>query len=307
MQRVEASGRRASAGTLALVAAVSRLHIVAIGALGALTFGWVFFDRRMPLVALAAAVDWFLVNFLNRAVDLKEDAANGIVGTDFVARHRRGVLAAGFGLLAGTLLAGHLAAPALTPFRLGFHALGLAYNWPLLPGRRRIKQLYFWKNTASATGFVLTVFAYPLALGLGRGEALSMRPAGIALTALFFVLFELSYEVLYDLRDAAGDRAAGVATYPVVHGECAAARIVDGLVVASIAVAVGGYAAGLVPWRVVVMIAAPVAQLVYTRRLARAESGAPRVAAQDCIRLTWIGCGMLGAYQIWVSLGLPGV
>ena len=42
----------------ALFASISRLHIVAIGALGALTFGWVFFGVRMPLVAGVAALDW---------------------------------------------------------------------------------------------------------------------------------------------------------------------------------------------------------------------------------------------------------
>jgi len=287
----------------ALFASISRLHIVAIGALGALTFGWVFFGVRMPLVAAVAALDWFLVNLLNRVVDVPEDRANGIVGTDFVARHRRGLVVLGFGMLATSLLAVHVVAPMLTPFRVAFHALGLAYNWPLLPGRRRIKQLYFWKNTASACGFVLTVFAYPLALGRSLDLELRMSTAGVALTCAFFVLFELSYEVLYDLRDAPGDRAAGVATYPVVHGEAVAMRIVDGLVVLSSALAIGGYVAGAVPWRVVVMVAAPVIQVAYYKRITRRRE----ISARDCIRLTWLGCGLLAAYNVWVSLGLPGV
>jgi 4-hydroxybenzoate polyprenyltransferase len=291
------------ARSVALFASVSRLHIVAIGALGALTFSWVFFGARMPLVAGVAALDWFLVNLLNRVVDVPEDRANGIVGTDFVARNRRALVVLGFGLLGTSLLVVHLAAPMLTPFRLAFHALGLAYNWPLLPGRRRIKQLYVWKNTASACGFVLTVFAYPLALGHSRGLVPLLGTLGIVLTCAFFVVFELSYEVLYDLRDAPGDRAAGVATYPVVHGEAVAMRIVDGLVLASLAIALGGFAMGAVPWRVVVMVMAPVVQLVWYKRITRQR----QIAARDCIRLTWVGTGMLAAYNVWVSLGLPGV
>jgi hypothetical protein len=200
--------RGSLARSLALFASVSRLHIVAIGALGALTFSWVFFGARMPLVAGVAALDWFLVNLLNRVVDVPEDRANGIVGTDFVARNRRALVVLGFGLLVTSLVAVHLAAQALTPFRLAFHALGLAYNWPLLPGKRRIKQLYFWKNTASAAGFVLTVFAYPLALGHEASLPLRIGPLGVVLTCAFFVLFELSYEVLYDLRDASAPRCA---------------------------------------------------------------------------------------------------
>jgi 4-hydroxybenzoate polyprenyltransferase len=289
--------------SLALFASVSRLHIVAIGALGALTFGWVFFGTRMPLVAAVAALDWFLVNLLNRVVDVPEDRANRIVGTDFVARNRSALVVLGFGLLGTSLVGVHLAAPMLTPFRVAFHTLGLAYNWPLLPRRRRIKQLYFFKNTASACGFVLTVFAYPLAIGHSMGEVARTSTLGIVLTCAFFVLFELSYEVLYDLRDAPGDRAAGVATYPVVHGEKTAMRIVDGLVIVSMAIALVGFFAGPVPWRVVVMVVAPVVQLVYYKRIAERRE----ISARDCIRLTWIGSAMLAAYNVWVTLGLPGV
>lgn len=291
------------ARSVALFASISRLHIVAIGALGALTFSWVFFGQRMQLVAGVAALDWFLVNLLNRVVDVPEDRANGIVGTDFVARNRRALVVLGFSLLAASLLVVHLAAPMLTPFRLAFHALGLAYNWPLLPGRRRIKQLYFWKNTASACGFMLTVFAYPLALGHSLGLTPRIGTPGIVLSGAFFVLFELSYEVLYDLRDAPGDRASGVATYPVVHGEKTAMRIVDGLVLTSVAIVVAGFASGAVPWRVVVMVVAPVVQLVWYKRIARHRE----ITARDCIRLTWVGTGMLAAYNVWVSLRLPGV
>src|SRR5438067_3873915 len=128
-------------------ASISRLHIVAIAALGMFTFGWLFTGQHLWLLSAVCALDWFLVNLLNRVVDLKEDAANGIAGTAFVARHRRAILGLGFGLLAASLVAVHLRFPTVTPLRLAYHALGFAYNWPVLPGRRRIKQLYFWKNT----------------------------------------------------------------------------------------------------------------------------------------------------------------
>ncbi|MBS2011520.1 MAG: UbiA family prenyltransferase [Deltaproteobacteria bacterium] len=295
-------------GTLAVAVSVGRLHIVSIGALGALTFGWVFFDRRMPVVALAAAIDWFLVNLLNRVVDIPEDEKNGIVGTSFVARHRSTITVVGFALLVGTLVGGHLLAPALLPYRVGFHALGLAYNWRLLPGKRRIKQLYFWKNTASAVGFVLTVFAYPLVHGLSLGASPRTSPLGILLVGAFFVLFELSYEVFYDLRDAPGDRAEGIATYAVVHGERGALRIATALVVASLVVVVAGYVAGAVPWRVVAMVAAPLVQLATSARaVRRLDRGEPPVSANDCITLTWIGAAMFVAYNLWAFFGLPGV
>src|SRR6266516_2150873 len=121
-------------GVIATAVSVGRLHIVAIAALGCFTFGWLFTGHRPWAVTAVCALDWFLVNLLNRVVDVKEDDANGIAGTELVVRHRRG---------------------------------GLAYNWRIFGGRR-IKQLYFWKNAASATGFLLTVFAYPLAWARGQ-------------------------------------------------------------------------------------------------------------------------------------------
>lgn len=301
--------RSSSALRSVLVAfSVGRLHIVAIGALGTFTFGWLFTGRYPWLLAAVTALDWFLVNLLNRVVDLPEDRENRIVGTDFVAAHRRAIQAVGFTLLGGSLLLVHLVTPGITWLRVAFHALGLAYNWPLLPGRRRIKQLYFWKNTASATGFMLTVFGYPLAASaLGWGELpAGIHPATIALTALFFFTFELSYEVIYDLRDAPGDRIAGVRTYPVVHGERGAIHIIDGLIGASMATLVVGYASGVIPWRIFIMIAAPALQLVlYKRALGRAE---PRgITSGDCVGITWIGAGLLFTYHLWVIAGLPGM
>ena len=286
--------------SIALLASVSRLHIVAIACLGTFTFGWLFTGEYPWLLAGICALDWFLVNLLNRVVDLKEDRENKIIGVDFVSQHRRAITAAGFSLLLGSLAAVYLIVPEITLLRVGFHALGFAYNWPLLPGRRRIKQLYFWKNTASAMGFVITVFGFPLI----AAEALepSITWATVACAAGFFLLFELSYEVIYDLRDAAGDAAADVRTYPVVHGERGAVRIIDGLLAGSLAFLVIGYAASALPWRIFIMFAAPALQIVlYKRWLARG------IEASDCIKLTWIGAALLASYHLWVVAGLPGV
>jgi 4-hydroxybenzoate polyprenyltransferase len=274
-------------------ASVGRLHIVAIAALGCFTFGWIFTGRHLWAATGLCALDWFLVNLLNRVVDLKEDRANGIVGTDFVAAHRSAILIAGFAVLFGSLAI----LPVLLPLRLAYHALGFAYNWPLIRGRRRIKQLYFWKNTASAAGFMITVFGYPLLLAPRIVPA-----AAIACCAAFFFLFELSYEIIYDLRDAPGDALADVRTYPVVHGPRGAVRIIDALIWAAMVILAAGFAAHLVPWRAFVMIAAPIVQLVYYKR-----AFARGITSGDCIRLTWIGVGLLAAYHAWIAAGLPGV
>lgn len=287
---------------LRVLATISRIHIVAIATLGTLTFGWLFLGERPWLLAGITGLDWFLVNLLNRVVDLREDAANSIPGTDWVARHRRAVLVSGLVLLAASFVGVALVAPEILPFRVAFHALGFAYNWPLLPGARRIKQLYFWKNVASATGFLLTVFGYPLASRHGAAFPAGVTTVTVLLAGAFFFLLELSYEVVYDLRDAPGDRESGVLMYPVVHGERVAARIVDGLLAGSGAILVVGYAAAALPWRLAVMAAAPGLQAVLVKRaLGRG------ITSRDCIRLTWLGTGLLAGYHLWIAAGLPGI
>jgi 4-hydroxybenzoate polyprenyltransferase len=283
-------------------ASVSRLHIVAIAALGTFTFGWLFSGTHRWLLSGICALDWFVVNLLNRVVDLPEDRANVISGVGFVERHRRALVVLGFALLVGSFALTHLLVPAITPLRIAFHALGLAYNWPLLPGRRRIKQLYFFKNTASALGFLITVFGYPLAGFCMCDLPTDISVATVVITAAFFLLFELSYEAIYDLRDAPGDAAAGVRSYAVVHGEVGAARIIDSLIVGSVVILSLGYASGILPWRIFIMVVAPVVQLIlYKRSLRRG------ITARDCIALTWLGAALLASFHLWVWVGLPGV
>jgi len=291
------------ARALRLAASVGRLHIVAIAAMGTFTFGWLFTGRYLWALAAICALDWFVVNLLNRVVDLEEDRLNHITGADFAARHRRAILVIGFGLLFGSFALTHMVWPELTPLRVAYHALGLAYNWPLLPGRRRIKQLYFWKNTASATGFVITVFLFPLSQVYSGKAAMIDGVTGwtVLLALLFFVLFELSYEAIYDLRDAPGDAAAEVRSYAVVHGERGAQRIIDALLLGSMLVLGAGFAAGALPWRLFIMIFAPALQLVLYKRFVRRG-----ITARDCVGLTWLGAALLLTYHLWVAAGLPG-
>lgn len=280
--------------------AIGRLHIVAIAALGCFTFGWLFTGRYPWTMAFVCALDWFLVNLLNRVVDLREDRANGIAATDFVARNRVAIVVGGFAALLGSLVALAFVWPLLLPLRVAYHALGFAYNWPLV-GKTRIKQLYFWKNTASATGFMLTVFGYPLAWANGA-LAPGIGVAAVVTTGVFFFLFELSYEVIYDLRDAPGDAREGVRTYPVVHGSAGAAKIVRALCVASIIALVAAYAFSAVPWRVFILVAGPCLQLaIFARIYTRG------ISSKDCINLTWIGAALLLAYHGWVLARLPGL
>ncbi|MBN1336682.1 MAG: UbiA family prenyltransferase [Deltaproteobacteria bacterium] len=285
-----------------LAASLGRLHIVAIATAACLTFGWMFTGRWPLLAAGVAALDWFLVNLLNRTVDVPEDRANAVLAAEVASRHRRALVAAGLAVLVLSLVAIHLVAPELTGWRIAGHLLGLAYNWPLLPGRRRIKHLYGWKNLASAAGMGITVFAYPLVSLLSGGAPLlsDVPPAGIGAALGFFLAFELSYEVIYDLRDREGDAQRRIPTLPVVHGSRAAGRVVLGLLALAASLMVVAWATSLLPWRIAVMGLAPLLQAAWFLRVA------PRgIRGVDCVVITWAGAGLFAVYHAWEALGLP--
>jgi 4-hydroxybenzoate polyprenyltransferase len=284
-----------------LLASIARLHIVAIGALGTFTFGWALTGHYAPWLALLSATDWFVVNLLNRVVDLVEDEHNHIAGAELVRRHRRRTVIVGVAVLLVSLLASAIWWPDTLWARLPFHALGTLYNWRLLPfpsGRRRIKELMLWKNVASATGFLLTCFAMPL---LVHPLHAGVSVATVVVTMAFFFFFELSYEVLYDLRDVDGDRLAGVKTWPVLFGVRGGSAIAVGQMLTAVGIVVGGAVAGVLPWHLTIMGVAPVMQLVAVwPRLP------DRVTSSLCIGVTWLGVALLGAYHVWELLGLPG-
>jgi 4-hydroxybenzoate polyprenyltransferase len=293
-------------GTLADLASILRLHIVTIAALATLVFGWLLTGNYPWALALVVALDWLLINLFNRVTDLLEDAANGIQGTALIARSPRAFAAFAWALLASSFAVTHVLWPALTPWRAAVQAIGLGYSYRIVPtprGWRRFKDLYLLKNGMSAVLFVLTVLMYPLVVAGGPTGALAGWTT-VAALAVFFFLFEQTYEILYDLRDLEGDRLAGIPTYPVVHGPEVARRIIDGLLVACMAPLVLGLATGAIGAREALLLAAPPAQLaLYRPRYRRGLTSA------DCKLLTHAGSFLLLVYLVgtraWLALGLP--
>jgi len=291
-------------------ASILRIHIIAIAMTAALVFGHILTDRFALSVVIIGGLDWLLINLLNRVTDLKEDLVNGIRGTERIARHPNGALGAWVALLVGSFVFSVLVAPEITVWRLGVQAVGVGYSYrvvPTLRGLVRFKDLYFFKNFMSALLFVTTVFIYPLAVNgfAFAGESGPPSLGTLLVLIAFFVPFEITYEILYDMRDLDGDRAAGVPTYPVAHGLDTSARIINWLlVIASAAIALG-FLAGFVGVRELLMIAAPVIQYLFYRP--RFERG---ITTGECIGLTWIGAGLLLFWLVgttlWDDAGLPG-
>jgi len=283
------------------LASLSRFHIVLIATFGSLVFGWLITGDFRPFLALVVALDWFLVNIVNRVVDRTEDFENEIRATDLAQRNRSLILLLAVALYILSFSIHLFWRPELFWLRLVSHFLGLAYNFRLIPiggGRRvRLKELYFFKNAASCGGFLLTLFAYPLAAyPLQEGIGLLY----VALLAAYFAPLELSFEIIYDLRDVPGDRAAGIDSYPVVHGERWAGRLIILLNAASIYVILGAAAFGLFHWKEIILAVAPALQLwLFLRGQRRGFSPA------DCVRITWTFAAMNLGYCLWVLTGFP--
>lgn len=282
--------------------AVIRYHIVAIAMVAAVVFGWLLSGEYHWDLALVVGADWFVINLANRVTDIDEDLANDIRGTRRIASHRGFTIGVCAAVVVGSFAWSWQRWPELTGYRIAVQALGLIYNFRLIPwpgGWTRLKELYLFKNTGSSAIFVLTCFAYPVVVGGG----VASWPTLLTLAG-FFVLFELTYEILYDLRDLEGDRAGGIPTFPVVHGPERAVQIIDGLLIAASVVLIAGFATASIGARELLMLAAPGIQLGFYRwRIKRGLS------ASDCIWLTHLGTGLLLFYllgnRVWLELGLP--
>jgi 4-hydroxybenzoate polyprenyltransferase len=279
---------------------ISRFHIIVIAAAAALTFGWVFSGHHDPVIPLIVGIDWFLVNLLNRVVDLAEDQLNGVVGTGFVDRHAKGLTALCWAVMLVSFPVVHLLYPALLPYRAVFHLIGLAYNYRVIPrpgGLTRFKEMYFFKNFASGVLFILSGIVYPTA---AAGVLSSTPKLELLLLIGFFLCMDLTYEILYDLRDLPGDQAVGVPTFPVVHGERGARNIIIGLLILAAALLLSGYAAGALKFQEVVMVAAVIQQAIFYR------VKVPRGLTQrDCVFVTYLGAAQLLSYNLWIVAGLP--
>lgn len=294
----------ASSSALADALAIARYHIVLVAMTASIVFGWLMTGRYLPWIALIVSLDWFLINLMNRITDIDEDLKNGIQGTARVAKRKRLLTITSVLLMGGSFVATHLVWPELTPYRLAVQIIGLGYNYDIVPtprGFSRFKEIYFLKNFGSSVLFVLTCFVYPF---VTNADARVMPFRGIVFLALFFVPFELTYEILYDLRDLEGDKQEGIPTYPVVHGPHRARQIIDGLLVFSSAILVAGILSGALGVREGLMLAAPFTQLLFYRP--RYRRG---LTARDCIVLTHLGTAQLVLYlvgtAIWLRAGMP--
>ena len=159
----------------------------------------------------------------------------------------------------------------------------------------RFKETYVGKNVSSAGLFIISCLLYPSALANFQVDL-----ARLGWLCAFFFPLELTYEIIYDLRDVAGDRLERVPTLPVVHGEAASHRVVEALLVASALALIAGFAFGHLRVRELMLLAAVVQQaLFFELRVKR------QVTQADCILLTYLGAAQVLSFQLWAWAGLP--
>lgn len=200
------------------VAARARAHVV-LCALAA-AWGW---SRLLHVPVLAedfAVVPLAMVSIYtwNRVTDQKEDAVNDPRGALLVAGHHRRMLAtsvaAAGAAVALSLVRGERAAVGCLLLVL---ALGVAYSTPLRGRllRGRLKDVFVVKNLVSCIGWAVLTILYPL---VHTGATVELSHV-VAVCVMFAAVW--SVEIVWDIRDREGDRAAGIPTIPVRCGVAA--------------------------------------------------------------------------------------
>lgn len=320
-QRGEGEGH---AGWLGL----SRLHICALSGSASLVFQHMLTGSYYPALSLVVFLDWFIVNALNRIVDEREDRANGVTEGE-ISTAQKAVVYAFTAIALVSSFALHFTGPLLHPGlflpRLFGLCLSLAYNYRLLPvpgvGMVRLKEVYFVKNLASCSGFLLTLFLYPLACAgwappslprhlfpasLSLGE--HVTPEYLAVLMIFFGLLEIGFEVIYDIRDMKGDVAEGVSTYAAVHGQATAVLIVgvlDALAVEALAI---GLWMGYIHFREFMLVWGVILQYAFFRLFLLAnDRHSPRahvsITPRQTTLLTWAFVAAMVVYILHERAG----
>ena len=195
---------------------LNRLHIIVSAP--AIMWCWSGFlkmrfhsiDYLIITLAVACICQW------NRLTDVKEDALN--CPDDLRDAQTKSGTIKIFCYAAGTI-AILLAIFTEPTWKLaGLVAFGTAvgyfYNTPLLPSlpHLRLKNLFIIKNVSSGAGWSLGLLVFPML-------RTHTQPDWRFLTAFVYMFaMVMTYEIMWDIRDVAGDTLAGIRTLPIVLG-----------------------------------------------------------------------------------------
>lgn len=166
-----------------------------------------------PIAPVVVGLVSFAVYTANDLADIEEDAINCPGRSSVVADRPAQIAALAVGGLAvGCGLAFWAGGPAAVAVTFVPIAACLCYSVPVTPAGRRLKDVYVVNTLLVALAWALTVTLLPIALA---GEPIG--PVAVAVCG-FFLLRSFGSVELCNVRDIAGDSAAGVDTLPVVSG-----------------------------------------------------------------------------------------
>lgn len=229
------------------------------------TFALALLSVADPIVPVVVALIAFGVYNGNNLTDADEDAINRPGKARFVARHRTGITllavatpvgAVVLAAVHGGALAGAIAAVPVV--------CAVLYSVSALPGRstRRLKDCFLINTTLVAGAWAVPVAFLPVAVA--EGVALE---AAVVVFAYFFLRTLVSVEV-FNARDVAGDRAAGVTTIPVALGLAGTSHVLLGAELFSLALVLWAIeGVGLPLWPVLAVLAVTSYSVVLTARL----------------------------------------
>lgn len=268
-----------------------RPHIFCVAGMGTLVFSSILSKEYYWSLALISAFDWCLLNLLNQIADVKEDIANGRQDAIWIERHQSSLKWVTAILIFASVIWHFFINPVFAMIRMLFHFGGFVYSFSLFGKLPRLKAIPIVKNCSSSLFFLLTCFAYPLSYLEG---ALAISQSGILVLISSFFIFEVCYEILYDLRDVEGDSKTGIRTIPVLLGSQNTKKLLNVLfLLASVVVLVGFY--GNVLDKIHLFFAVGP---VFVGLWARSQV----INSEFCKNLTWFTCIILGFYLLWQRL-----
>ena len=167
-------------------------------------------DYLIITLAVACICQW------NRLTDAEEDALNCPADLkDAQAKNRVIKLFCYVGGIIAILLALFTEPAWPTAGLVAFGAaVGYFYNSPLLPSKPhlRLKNMFIIKNLSSGVGWSAGLLVFPMLRA-------HIQPDGRFFTAVVYMFaMVMTYEIMWDMRDAAGDAQADIRTLPVVLG-----------------------------------------------------------------------------------------
>jgi len=167
-------------------------------------------DYLIITLAVACICQW------NRLTDVKEDALNCPDDVKDAQTKSRAIKVFCYtGGAIAILLAVFTEQTWDVAVLVAFGAIvGYFYNTPLLPSKphMRLKNIFIIKNLSSGAGWSAGLLIFPMLRA-------HVQPDERFFTAFIYMFaMVMTYEIMWDIRDEAGDAQAGIRTLPVVLG-----------------------------------------------------------------------------------------